>query len=791
MKRFTPVAILLLLVFMIGIHGTGHSQAVLYEDFNYTPPAYIGGNGGAAGSSSNNWTTHSVTSGQTTTIDVVNGNLSYTGLFPPNGYKVSMFGNSNQTSRDVNRAITATGNVQYFSVLLNLVDNSGITATGDYFMHFGATAGNAVTIFGGRLGAKSVNSGANYRFMIQNTSSGTPTFTEFPLDCSFGTTYLVVVKYDKSASPTLAKLWVNPTSLGGAEPAGSVSNNSGTGTFATFASICLRNNATTPKLEIDEIRVGPAWADVTPLGLQIVITTSAVTAITTTTATGGGNVISDGGSAITARGICWSTSANPTTAGNHTTEPGTTGIFTSNMTGLTSSTTYHVRAYATNSIGTAYGNEVVFTTVCDPLAPITNFSASSTSIMVGQSVNFYDSTRYCPTTWSWSFVGGVPMTSTAQNPTGIVYPYSGLYNVCLTTTNAYGSQTLCKSDYITVNAPLNSKMVVTEIMYNPPESGIDSLEFIELYNNDTIAVNLQGFSITNPFTFTFPNYQVNAHSYVLLAKSAAAMYHTFGVTALQWGTGSLSNTGALIKLKDRFSATVDSLQYGVTLPWDTLANGRGPSLELCDPSSNNSVAANWRHAIEFAAVNAANDTIWASPGAGCSYPPAADFTADNTHIHLNDFVQFADSSAGQVDAWNWVFEGGTPASSGLLVPPPVQYTSFGTFDVSLTVSNIAGHNTKVKSNYIEVGTTGIGTLNPDNPFVIYPNPSSGRFSVVFSGKGDYRVKILSGIGNIIDQGSSAGESVSFDLNGIPKGIYIVQACNNETGKIRSKKLIIQ
>jgi hypothetical protein len=259
------VQFLSILFFIILMWNNANSQAILYEDFNYTPPTFIGGNGNA-GSSSNNWTTHSVTTGQTTTIDVIDGNLSYTGLVSSNGYKVYMFGNANATSRDVNRAFTSTNNVLYYSVLLNVVDNSGITATGDYFMHFGTTSGTTVTTFGGRLGAKQVNSGANYRFLIQNTSGGTPTFTEFPEDLNFGTTYLVVVKYDKNASPTVADLWVNPASLGGAEPSGSVSNNSGTSPFSTFASICLRNNATTPKVEIDEIRIGSTWADVTPTG---------------------------------------------------------------------------------------------------------------------------------------------------------------------------------------------------------------------------------------------------------------------------------------------------------------------------------------------------------------------------------------------------------------------------------------------------------------------------------------------------------------------------------------------
>lgn len=92
------------------------------------------------------------------------------------------------------------------------------------------------------------------------------------------------------------------------------------------------------------------------------VTTSAITGITTTTASGGGNVTSDGNGTISARGVCWSTSENPTTA-NSKTEDGTgTGSFTSSLSGLTPGTTYYVRAYATNSAGTSYGQELSFVT---------------------------------------------------------------------------------------------------------------------------------------------------------------------------------------------------------------------------------------------------------------------------------------------------------------------------------------------------------------------------------------------------------------------------------------------
>ena len=93
------------------------------------------------------------------------------------------------------------------------------------------------------------------------------------------------------------------------------------------------------------------------------VTTTAISNIDKTTATGGGNVTADGGASVTARGICWSTSQNPTISGSHTTDGTGTGNFTSAMTGLTANTTYYVRAYATNSVGTAYGEEVSFTTL--------------------------------------------------------------------------------------------------------------------------------------------------------------------------------------------------------------------------------------------------------------------------------------------------------------------------------------------------------------------------------------------------------------------------------------------
>lgn len=95
------------------------------------------------------------------------------------------------------------------------------------------------------------------------------------------------------------------------------------------------------------------------------VTTTAVSEITKTSAKSGGNVTLDGGADITARGLVWSTDADPTTADNVIDGGTGLGEFVSEITGLEKYTTYHVRAFATNSAGTAYGSDVQFTTLAD------------------------------------------------------------------------------------------------------------------------------------------------------------------------------------------------------------------------------------------------------------------------------------------------------------------------------------------------------------------------------------------------------------------------------------------
>lgn len=143
-------------------------------------------------------------------------------------------------------------------------------------------------------------------------------------------------------------------------------NGTGVGTF-TSAIASLLPSTTYHVRAYATNSVGTSYgADEVVTTLAVVtatVTTTTPSGVTQTTATAGGNVTSNGGAVVTALGVCYSTSANPTLADGVTNNGSGTGGYTSPLTGLTPNTTYHVRAYATNSAGTAYGTDLTFTTL--------------------------------------------------------------------------------------------------------------------------------------------------------------------------------------------------------------------------------------------------------------------------------------------------------------------------------------------------------------------------------------------------------------------------------------------
>jgi len=168
-------------------------------------------------------------------------------------------------------------------------------------------------------------------------------------------------------------------------------------------------------------------------------------------------------------------------------------------------------------------------------------------------------------------------------------------------------------------------------MYNSPVQGIDSLEYIEIYNNTTASIDLMSYSLIGvEHTFTETTV-IESDDYLVLCKNTNALTDLFNISALQWSSGALNNDGEEVGIINIAGDTVFSITYGTSAPWPQIANGFGPSLELCadygdvqDPSSwNLSPVAGSAIIINFFSLDG-------SPGA-----------ANRTNCQQRDYKQLA------------------------------------------------------------------------------------------------------------------------------------------------------
>ena len=170
--------------------------------------------------------------------------------------------------------------------------------------------------------------------------------------------------------------------------------NNGTGIGSFTSSLTNLNVGTTYYIRAYAINeVGTAYGNQISLtttnisAAHPILTTSSASGISTNSVTSGGTITSDGGSAVTQRGVCWSTNQNPTIADNVTNDGTGTGSFTSSLTNLSANTAYYLRAYAINGVGTAYGNQISFTTANISMTLPTLTTASASAISVNSSVS--------------------------------------------------------------------------------------------------------------------------------------------------------------------------------------------------------------------------------------------------------------------------------------------------------------------------------------------------------------------------------------------------------------------
>ncbi|HSS68131.1 MAG TPA: lamin tail domain-containing protein, partial [Nocardioidaceae bacterium] len=138
----------------------------------------------------------------------------------------------------------------------------------------------------------------------------------------------------------------------------------------------------------------------------------------------------------------------------------------------------------------------------------------------------------------------------------------------------------------------STDVVINELMYNPA-TGNDGDEFLELYNQGSAPVDLSGWSFSG-ITLTFAaGTTIAGNGYVVVSKDAARYQVTYGGTPNAVYTGSLSNGGEAITLKDATAAVIDTVTYSDRAPWPGTPDGQGDSLELVDPTADNTDYLDW------------------------------------------------------------------------------------------------------------------------------------------------------------------------------------------------------
>ena len=243
-------------------------------------------------------------------------------------------------------------------------------------------------------------------------------------------------------------------------------------------------------------------------------------------------------------------------------------------------------------------------------------------------------------------------------------------------------------------------LVITEIMYNGPESGTDTTEFIEIYNNDTVAVNLSGYHFVQGVGYTFPSINIDTNSYLVLALDSVKFTNFFGVPALQWTSGGLSNGGEDIILVTNTGDVVDIVDYDDSGVWPgSSVDGGGHSLVLCNSDLDNNNGVNWSAANTFVGMNLAGDSIWANPGVACPavpYPPSGDTIppmVNNVIVVSNTIVNVYYSEPVDTSAEN------IANYSGLVIGSAVRNASYDMVTLNLSNALVDGMtNTLIVDN---------------------------------------------------------------------------------------------
>ena len=351
---------------------------------------------------------------------------------------------------------------------------------------------------------------------------------------------------------------------------------------------------------------------------------------------------------------------------------------------------------------------IVFPVSATESLPVAAFTASSTTDTIPFTVTFLDASTNSPTTWSWTFGDG--STSIEENPSH-TYTAAGTYTVSLTATNAAGSHTVTKTDYIQaskVSAPVAS------------------------FSSDVTAG-------TEPLTVSFTDSSTNSPAKWVWTfgdndySSATNPSHTYTAEGIYTVTLTVTNSGGSDTVTKTGYITVSAVSVPVASFTSNVTTGSIPlTVGFTDASTNTPTAWSWSfgdgststeenpshtytaagtYAVTLTATNYGGGNSVTSTGyitATAAIDPVASFTSNVTTGSIPMSVGFTDTSTNSPTEWTWTFGDGDYSYAE---NPSHEYTEAGTYTVTLTVTNDAGSDTVTETSYITVASVPVAAFS--------------------------------------------------------------------------------
>ncbi len=354
-------------------------------------------------------------------------------------------------------------------------------------------------------------------------------------------------------------------------------------------------------------------------------------------------------------------------------------------------------------------------------APVVDFMTTSSVICSGQSVSFMDLSACVPNTYlpetnwsnitfSWTFTNGsTVLTSNVQNPT-MNFTVPGSYDVTLTVTTPQGTNTLTKPGFVVLAGNLTNACTPTSSNSGNFGQTVSRVSFNTINNTTNTMTNT---AYTN-FVCSDNTIVQSGNTYPLsiTANAGPSGAQRFEVYIDYDNNGVFANPAELVHsgsvaAGSQTALNTQTLSANVTIPSTAVQNTFLRMRVLSDAANITAGKRNCTSAFTIGDVEDYGIFIQSSTPTA----PVANFTATPTNVCVGQTVQFTSTSTGNPTTYAWSFPGGTPTTS-TIANPTVTYSTIGTYNVSLTVTNSVGNNSTSQTNYITVTNGGTGVALP-------------------------------------------------------------------------------